>query len=247
MNGLLATFERELRAYFVSPLAWIILTGFLFVQGVVFGYIAWVLLGDPMSAGRVAPLSIFFGGFFFWPIMLFVAPILTMRLLAEERRSGTIEMLMTAPVSEAGVVVGKYLAVVVLWLFLWLPTLVYALVLDYHGDVDWGPVASSYLGVILIGALFLAIGLFASSLTRNQIIAAVITFAFLLLLVLSVVGAFLARDPVVQEILGYVNVVQHMDELGRGIVDTRRLVFYLSTIGFFLFLTTRALAARKWR
>ena len=246
MRGLAATFGRELRAYFFSPLAYVVLTFFLLVNG----YVFWLILSflnDPRARAG-APLELFFGQtIFFWLVLLFVAPVLTMRLLSEERRSGTIEMLMTAPVTETEVVLGKYLAALAYYAFLWLPTLAYVWVVAHYGAVDPGPVASGYLGVLGIGALFLAVGLFASSLAKNQIVAAMVTFALLVVLFTFGLLENLVAGERAREVFAYLNLWQHMDELSKGIVDTRRLVYYLSLTGFFLFLTGRALEAKRWR
>jgi ABC-2 type transport system permease protein len=246
MNGILATLQRELKAYFYSPLAYVVLCFLLVVNGIVFALIL-SFLNDPMSpAGR--PLDLFFGGtFFFWLVVVFAAPVLTMRLLAEERRSGSIEVLMTAPVTEGQVVAGKYLAALLLYVFLWLPTLVYAGIVAYNSEIDWGVVASGYLGIFLVGALFLAVGTFASAMTSNQIIAAVMSFAILLGLFAFSLVQYLANGQVLKDALAYLSIPQHMEEFAKGVVDTRRLVFYVTTTLFFLFLTSRALEARKWR
>ena len=246
MTGFLATLQRELRAYFLSPLAYVVLTLFLVVNGFVF----WLILSfltDPRS--RIgAPLELFFGQtVFFWLVLLFVTPILTMRLIAEERKSGTIEVLMTAPVSEAQVVLGKYAAALVFYLFLWLPTLVYVAIIAWYGSVDPGPVASGYLGILGIGAVFLAIGIFASGLARNQIVAAILTFALVVLLFSFGLLESLVNSPFWKQVFGYLDLWQHMDDFSKGIVDSRRLVYYLSTTAFFLFLTTRVLEVKKWR
>ncbi len=246
MNGILATLQRELKAYFYSPLAYVVLCFLLVVNGIVFALIL-SFLNDPMSpAGR--PLDLFFGGtFFFWLVVVFAAPVLTMRLLAEERRSGSIEVLMTAPVSEGQVVAGKYLAALAFYAFLWLPTLAYAGIVAYNSEIDWGVVASGYLGILLVGALFLAVGTFASAMTSNQIIAAVMAFAILLGLFAFSLVQYLANAPALKDALAYLSIPQHMEEFAKGVVDTRRLVFYVTSTLFFLFLTARALEARKWR
>lgn len=246
MNGLLATLSRELRAYFFSPLAWIVLTFFLLGNGIIFTLIV-SFLSDPRSGGSTMPFEIFFTGFFFWLVLLFTTPILTMRLLAEERRSGTIESLMTAPVSEAQVVVGKYLAALCFYCFLWLPTLVYVVIIGRSSKVDWGPIAGGYLGIVCIGALFMAIGLFASSFTKSQIVAAIFNFAMLLGLFVVAFVEGLITSETAKELLGYLNLLQHMEDFSKGIIDTRRLVFYLSTSVLFLFFTSRVLQAKKWR
>lgn len=246
MNGLRATLSRELRAYFFSPLAYVVLAFFLLVNGYVFSVIV-SYLNDP-RAHAGAPLELFFGQtVFFWLVLLFVAPILTMRLIAEERKSGTIEVLMTAPVTETQVVLGKYFAALGYYLFLWLPTLAYVLVVQHFGKVEWGPIAAGYLGIVGIGALFLAVGLFASSLAKNQIVAAIVTFAVLILFFTFGLLENLVNGETLKQVFGYLNLWQHMDDFSKGIVDTRRLVYYVSASSFFVFLTGRALAAKKWR
>ena len=246
MSGILAILQRELRAYFYSPLAYVVLCFLLVVNGIVFALIL-SFLNDPMSPGG-RPLDLFFGGtFFFWLVVVFAAPVLTMRLIAEERRSGSIEVLMTAPVSEGQVVAGKYLAALLFYVFLWLPTLTYAAIVASGSELDWGTVASGYLGIFLVGALFLAVGVFASAMTANQIIAAVMSFAIILALFAFSLVEYLVNAPEIKEVLAYLSIPQHMEELARGVVDTRRLVFYGTTTLFFLFLTARALEARKWR
>ena len=142
---------------------------------------------------------------------------------------------------------GKYAAALVFSLFLWAPTLVFCAIVRWFTPVDWGPIAASYLGIVGIGALFLAVGLFASATSKNQIVAAVASFFFVLVLFSIGLLETLANGETARAVLGYLNLWQHMDEFAKGIVDTRHLVYYATGVGFFLFLTTRALAARKWR
>ena len=246
MRSFFAVFDRELRAYFVSPLAWVILTFFLLVQGYIFSIIVGYL-SDPRSVAGATPFDFFFGSFFFWFTLLFITPVITMRLLAEERRSGTIESLMTAPVSENEVVLAKFFAAFAFYAFLWLPTLLYPVLVGRHTNVDWGPIASGYLGTLLIGAMALAVGLFGSSFSKNQIVAAVTSFGLLMAFFALPWAGDLVQNQTLTDIFGYINLLDHMDELGKGIIDSRRLVYYLSTTALFLFLTTRALAAKKWR
>jgi ABC-2 type transport system permease protein len=237
--------ERELRSYFLSPLGWVVATGFLFFNGLSFQTIL-DYLNDPRAPASTTPLDFFFGGtLFFWLALLFVGPVLTMRLLSEERRSGTLEMLLTAPVTEGQVVLGKYLGALVFYLFLWAPTLVYVLLLARQLPLDWGPVGASYLGTLGVGAMFLAIGVFASSLTKNQVVAAVFAFSLTFLCFLPAFLEFLVNDPKLRDALGYLNLYQHMDEFSKGIVDTRRLVYYVSVSALFLFLASRAVEAGK--
>ena len=243
MNGVLATFRRELRAYFFSPLAYVVLCFFLLVSGVIF-IILVSQLNNPASPGG-PPL-----GFFFqttWLMLLLIIPVLTMRLISEELRSGSIEVLMTAPVTEGQVVGGKFLAALTFYGVLWLPTVVYALSINLYEKVDWGPVGSGYLGVLLIGSLFVSIGVFASAMTRSQLLAAMITVALILLLFLISVFGSLTTNDLIKKTLDFLNIWDHIEEFSSGIIDTRRLVFYLSGTLFFLFLASRALEDKKWR
>lgn len=244
-GGAGAIFQRELRAFFLSPTAYVVLCFLLVANGIAFSMIL-SILNDPLAPpGR--PLDFFFSGVFYWIVVISAAPLLTMRLVAEERRSGTIEMLLTAPVTEGQVVTGKYLASLVFYVFLWFPTLTYAGIVAWHSELDWGSVAGGYLGVFLVGALFLAVGLFASSLTANQIIAAVVAFAMLLALFCIGFLEFFVNTEWLKETFAYLSLIGHMEELSKGIVDTRRLVFYATSTLFVLFLTGRALDAGRGR
>ncbi|MFL6196507.1 MAG: ABC transporter permease [Thermoanaerobaculia bacterium] len=243
MNGVLAIFRRELRAYFFSPLAYIILFFFLAVNGFIFAYIVGQLNNPGAEGGP--PLGYFFRAS--WLMLLLLGPLLTMRLVSEELRSGSIEVLMTAPVTEGQVIAGKFLASLTFYLFLWAPTLLYGAMISAYEKVDWGPIGAGYLAMLLIGALFLAIGIFSSAMTRSQLLAAMMTGALLLLLFLVGVLEELVNNDVAKKVFGYVGIWNHIDELANGIVDTRRLVFYLSGTLFFLFLASRALEDKKWR
>jgi gliding motility-associated transport system permease protein len=246
VNGIRVTFGRELRAYFFSPLAYGVLACFLFVNGITFATLLGYLNDAPSAVG--APMEYFFGGtILFWLALAFVGPILPMRLLSEERRSGSLEILMTAPVTETQVVLGKYLAALTFYLVLWAPTVLYAVIVASYSELAWGPLASAYLGVLGVGSLFLAAGLFASGISRNQIVAALVGFALVFALFILGLLEFLINDESWRQVLGYLNLIQHMEDFAKGIVDTRRLVYYATGTTFFLFLTSRTLAANKWR
>lgn len=246
MSGVLATFERELRAYFFSPLAYLVAAFFLVINGIVFSIIVGYLADPTFPAGR--PLDYFFGGtWLFWLVLICIVPILTMRLISEERRSGSIEVLMTAPVTEAHVVLGKYLAALAFYAFLWLPTVLYAVIVDVYSDIDWRTVGAGYLGILGIGAVFLALGTFASAMTKSQLVAAIVTFALILGFFCVVFLEGLVNGPVAKQAMEYLSVRKQMQDFSMGIVDTRYLVYDLSVTIFFLFLTAKALAARKWR
>lgn len=244
MRGIGPISRREWLSYFYSPLGYVILGAFWFMNGVVF----FVILGYFAQAGsRIEqPLSVVFTNFYIWIFMLFFAPAITMRMLSEERRSGSLEMLLTAPVTEAGVILGKYLAALGFYVVLWAPMAVYAYVLSRYIRIDWSVVASGLLGMVLFGGLYLAIGIFASSLAKNQIVAAVVAFAITVPFFFSAgLAVSLVNDPRWRNFLSYLNMWDHMDEFARGVVDTRRLVYYFSATAFFLFLATVTLAAKK--
>ncbi len=243
MRALVAIVRREFLAYFFSPLAYVVLTGFLLVNGFVFYRI--VLALNSPETPRTALMSLFFTSVFYWIFMMLITSMIAMRLLSEERKSGSIEALLTAPVSEGTVVTGKFAGALCFFAFLWLPTLLYPILLSRYGKVDPGPIASGYLGILLVGALFLSAGTFASALTKNQIVSAVLGFVFIL--TLFFVGLFddLGRGTASKDAISYLNLLEHMDEFARGIVDTRRLIYVASTVVFFLFLSTKALESNK--
>ncbi len=246
MRGFLAIFEREIRAYFLSPMAYVILTFFLVGNGVIFTIII-SYLNDPRFGQRITPFQLFFDSFFYWLVLILVTPILTMRLISEELKTGTVESLMTAPVSETQVVVAKYLAALIFYVFLWLPTMAYGLIIGRGGSLDWGPLLSGYVGVFGMGAMFLAIGIFGSTFSKNQIVAAMGTFAMVFVLFVVTFLENLVSNETAKTVLGHMNLLQHMEDFAKGVIDTRHLVYYLTTAALFLFLTSRALAAKKWR
>jgi ABC-2 type transport system permease protein len=233
---------REWRAYFFSPLAYVIMAAFLLLNGIIF-YVILSYLSAP-TAPKGQALLLLFTNTYFWIFNLFVVPVIAMRLFPEERRSGTIESLLTAPVSEAEVVIGKFLGAFGFFLTLWAPTLLYVLFLRSQTRIEIGPVASGYLAVALLGAYFLSVATFASTLTKNQIVAAILGFA-MLIPIFSVGLAEQMVSGTARDWLGYFNLWDHMDEFARGVVDTRRIVYYLSGTALFLFLATVSLAAKK--
>jgi ABC-2 type transport system permease protein len=243
-----AILKRELFAFFVTPLAWVLIVVFLFVQGMHFFLLVdhFSLQGD--LASDETPLSAFFGNtVLFYLVLFLLVPPMTMRLFAEERRSGTIESLMTAPVSSAAVVLAKYLAVLVSYVAMWLPTGLYVVILARTGDVDTRAVASAYLGVLLVGAGYLALGLCASALTRSQFLSLVWTSLVVLGLFTLGVGEFVVREgSALHEVCAYVSAWGHMNELASGIVDSRRLVLYGTMVALPLFVATRAVDAWRW-
>ena len=237
--------KRELASFFVSPLAYVVLTSWLVWNGVVFWVLTEFYARNAVSSGAATPLSAFFGGSapFFIPLLVFV-PVLTMRLIAGETQSGTIESLMTAPISETSVILGKYSAALVMWCVLWVPTVVYAWIMSQHGSVDWGAAASSYFGVFCLGAYFMAVGLLMSTLAPTQIIAAVLSFVALGVLFTMGIGEFVF-DGTAREVCAYVSMWGHMQSFSKGVVDTRYLVFDLSIAVLAVGLSIGALKARR--
>jgi ABC-2 type transport system permease protein len=228
--------KRELSAYFGSPLAYVVIAVFLLLLGFLFAFSVYFSRQASLQ-GMFANSSV---------ILLLIAPLLTMRLLAEEQRTGTIELMLTAPVREVEVVLGKFFASVAFLVTMLALTLWYAVVLTVLGNPDFGPILGGYVGTLLFGASFLAIGLFASSLSQNQIVAAFIAFGVLLMLYLiDAAGGFLGGSA--QTVLGYVSISPHLEDFTKGVIDTKDVVYYLSLIVVCLFLTTTVLQVRRWR
>ncbi len=245
MNRIVAVLTRELRTFLVSPMGWGIIIAFLLYTGFAFMLIISVLI-DP-RAPFINPFRFYSESFFFWMFLLFATPVLTMRLFSEERKTGSIEMLLTTPISEGEAVIGKFLGVLLFYIVLWLPTLVYIFLLKDKIDFDWGNIASWYLGIILIGAFYLSVGTFASTLTRNQVIAAMYAFIMSFLLLLPSFLTFIVTGEPLKTVISYLDVLSHLQEFSAGVVDSRRLVYYLSGIAFFLFTAARSLEMVKWR
>ncbi len=248
MNGFLTLWRKELTSYFLSPVAYVVSIFFLVVMGAIFSLLVSVLADGPTG---VTVMNLLFGSPFFWMTMMVVLPTLTMRLLAEEKRNGTIETLMTAPVSDLAVVLAKYAGALGFYVLMWLPTVAYLLLLRQFSammaPVDLGPMAGGYLGALLVGMFYLAIGLFCSALTSNQIVAAITSFA-------AIFGFFLlglldrvTDQPVLQAVSACVSSYQHMLDFSRGAVDSRPVIFYLSSTVFLLFATVKALESRSWK
>ena len=236
MKNAWAIARREVGAYFVSPIAYVVTAAFLFITGILFERI--------LFYSREATLRYLFQNLVF--LLIFVAPFLSMRLLAEEQRSGTLELLLTSPVRDWEVVLGKFLAVLALFGVMVALTLLYPLILLVFGDPDVGPILSGYLGVLLVGSSALAIGVFTSSLSQNQIVSAVLSIGILLFLWLA--GPFAqAFGPPISTFLNYLSLLDHFPDLAKGVVDSKDVVYYLSVTAAGLFLATRSLEARRWK
>ena len=234
---ILAIMKKELQSFFYSPVAYIVFASFLMIVG----YLFWVIL----ISSRMASLEPMLYNAAF--ILLLASPVLTMRLVSEEKKSRTIELLLTSPISPAEIITGKFLAYFTLYLVLILLTVQYPLVLSaYSTEFDMGPVYSGYIGLILLGAAFISMGLFASTLTENQIIAAMVSFGGLVLF--WIFGwAKHAFDNAFGEILGNLSIFDRYAEFLRGIVDSGNVIFFVVFTLTWLFLATRVLESDRWR
>jgi ABC-2 type transport system permease protein len=179
-------------------------------------------------------------------ILLLLMPLITMRLFAEERRSGTIELLLTYPVRDGAVLIGKYLAALALYGLMLALTLLYPAIVVYFARLEWGPLLTGYLGLVLMGATFLAVGIFASSLTENQIVASITTFGVLLIFWVIGWSAEYAGGPW-GKVLSHLSILEHFDSFAKGILDTKDVIYYLNFTLLALFLTLRSLEARRWK
>jgi ABC-2 type transport system permease protein len=249
MTATLTIARREITSFFVSPIAYVVLTVWLLFFGIVFYLLALFFTSQPPGSGSNL-LQAFFGGttLFYLPLLVF-APALTMRLLAEERSTGTIETLLTAPVSEVEVVLGKYLAALVFWVVLWLPTLGYVLIAAGTGKdvVDWGSIGATYVGLFCIGLFYMGVGLFMSAVARNQIVAAMLTFLVLGGLFVAGLAGYATLDQDKRAVFEYVGLWTQMGAFSKGIVDTRYLAYDASVAALSLFLSVRVLQANRWQ
>jgi len=236
MKNMIVITQKELRAYFTTPVAYVVIAAFLAVMGFFFWLIV-SLTREASLRGVFANMAV---------TLLFIAPALTMRLLAEEQRSGTIELLLTLPVRDWQVVVGKFLASLAVFAVMLGLTLYYPLLWLRLGNPDLGPIVSGYVGLLLLGGSCLSIGLFTSSLSRNQVVAALLGFgAMLILWVIDIAGGLLGSP--VSDVVTYLSMSQHYFDFVRGIISTKDLTFYLAVTAAFLFLSVQVLQLRRWR
>ena len=236
MRNVWAVATRELRSYFLSPLAYVVIALFLALAGYLFA----LILANGREAslrGLVQNVSVLY---------LFIVPAISMRLLADEQRTGTVELLLTNPVQEWEIVTGKFLASIMLVAVMLGLTLLYPGFLFAFGSPDVGPIVTGYLGILLQAAAFLSVGLWASSMTQNQIVAAIIAFAFLLILWLSDnLGQFLGGT--VGSIVSYTSVINHFQSFPTGVIQTNDVIYYLTLILAGIVLSTLSLQSRRYR
>lgn len=234
---ILAIMKKELQSYFYSPIAYIVFASFLLIVG----YLFWVVL----VTSKLASLEpLFYNASF---VLLLASPVLTMRLISEERKSKTMELLLTSPISPFEIVTGKFLACLILYLALIVLTMQYPILLSrYSNAFDMGPVYSGYLGMVLLSSAFISLGLFASSLSENQIISAMISFGGLMLF--WIFGwARHAFDNAFGHMLGNLSIFDRYSDFLRGIVDSGNVIFFVVFTFIWLFLATRVLESERWR
>lgn len=245
MSSVWIIVKREMMSFFFSPIAYIVLVGILLVNGISCVILIQLMNEQPTD---VSVFRIYFNSFFSWLALIVMTPLITMKLFAEEKKSGTYESLMTTPLKNGEYVMAKFLAGFMFYLILWAPTAIYFVMVNMFAatPLDQAPVYGGFIGLFLIGLLAISMGCLGSAVTSNQIVAAVITFALfggLLLL------GFLpyAVGGKAHEAFQYFSMISHMEELVSGVLDWRRVIFYLSGTGFFLFLTYKIVESRQWK
>jgi ABC-2 type transport system permease protein len=252
VRNVLALADKELRSYFASPIAYVIIGLF----ALLFGWFFYVYLtvfvrqSEQMMQMGTAPninqqmvRGVLLNSAV---IILFVMPMITMRTYSEEKRSGTIELLLTSPITDWQIILGKFLGAFGLYAAMLLVTMLYMALLFVYGNPEWRPIVAGYLGLLLMGGCFIAVGLLISSLTKNQIVAGFLTFAvFLMLWVINWIGD--ASGPRTREIVTYLSITEHFDDFARGVIDTKHVIYYLSFITFGLFLTAKSVDSERWR
>ena len=255
MRNVMAIAQREIKAYFASPIAYILI-GFF---ALLFGYFYYALLSFferqsmQMGMGMNGPQTMNVNQMLISPllvnatvILLFVFPLITMRTYSEEKRSGTIELLLTSPLTDLQIILGKFLGAMLLYGAMLAVTLIHVGLLFLYGNPEWKPILTGYFGLLLMGGCFLSVGLLISSLTKNQIVAAMATFGvFLMLWVINWIGSFVG--PTAQAVLQHLSITDHFDDFAKGIIDTKHLVYYFSFIAFGLFLTMKSVDSERWR
>ncbi len=260
MRNIIAIFQRELRSYFTSPIAYGLIAGFLIINGVLFytsllyflDVSARTMMEAQMYRQAPPPVNVnamvirpLFGNLSFFTFLLI--SMITMRLLSEEKKMMTIELMITSPVKTIELVLGKFMAGLSLYVFMILPTAVYFVILSLYGNPEIYPILTGYVGLILLGAVFVSIGLFVSSLTENQLISVAVSFSlFLLMWIINWPAQFIDQG-VVSAILTYIAVPVHFDDFTKGVFDTKHLFYFLSVIILGIFLTYRSLESMKWR
>jgi ABC-2 type transport system permease protein len=252
MRNVLAIADKELRSYFASPIAYILIGFFLLPFGVFFYlYLATFVkqslqmaqFGGALNVNQQVIRYVLQNASV---IILFIMPMITMRTYSEEKRSGSIELLLTSPVTDVEIILGKFFGALGLYIAMLAVTLLYMAILFVYGNPEWRPIVAAYLGLLLMGGAFISIGLLISSTTNNQIVAGVVTFVVFLLF--WIVGWFAdTAGPTIGPITAWLSITEHFDDFSKGIIDTKHVLYYLSLITFGLFLTAKSVDTERWR
>jgi ABC-2 type transport system permease protein len=255
MNNILAITHKELKSYFASPIAYVVIG----LYALVYGYYFYAAVNffeqqskQMMGLGAGTP-SVNINEQLIRPVFqfsmvvfLFVLPMITMRTYSEEKRSGTMELLLTAPITDFQIIMGKFLGAMGLYASMLGVTVIHMALLYWVSSPEWMPILTSYVGMLLMGGCFMAIGLLISSLTKNQIVAVFATFAvFMMFWMINWIAQFMS--PTSQAVLNYLSITGHLEDFMGGVIDTRHVVYYLSFIAFGLFLTARSVDVERWR
>ncbi len=250
MSVFRALVRRELSAFFQGPTGFIIIAAVMFLIGR--GFVV-VLSGLNGEATPMPVTQVFYGTYFFWVILLLIAPVITMRSFAMERASGTYESLMTAPIGDWQVVLSKFAGALIFYMILWVPLLICSVVVRFYvGEsavLGLGTMFTSALGILMVGCLYMSIGCFASALTRNQAVAAVSGFALGAALFFTGFFSYFAGDRTdwLSQLARHISLANHMESLTRGVIDLGAIVFFLSLTGLFLYLTHKVVESRRWK
>jgi ABC-2 type transport system permease protein len=254
MGNILAIAQKEAKSYFGSPIAYVVIGLFALLFGYFYVAILNFFIQQSMQGGQYGmPAPVNVNQQMIRPlllnttvVLLFVLPMITMRTYSEEKRSGTIELLLTSPISDVQIIIGKFLGALTLYAAMLAVTLVYIGVLFFFGTPEWKPVVTAYVGLLLLGGCFISVGLLISSLTKNQIVAGMLTFGvFLLLWIIDWIGSF--AGPSMEKVVTYLSITQHFDDFAKGVIDTKHVLYYLSFITFGLFLTGKSVDSERWR
>jgi ABC-2 type transport system permease protein len=254
MSNILAIAQKELKSYFSSPIGYILIGFWAFLFGYFYiNYVAMFVTNSMRMAGMGGPQTLninqdMIRGLLYnvTILVLFILPGVTMRTYAEEKRSGTIELLLTSPITDFQIIMGKFLGAMALYCVLLMVTWIHIGLLFVYGNPEWKPVAVAYVGLLLLGGCFISIGMFVSSLTKNQVVAFMVTFSvFLFFWIINWISTSLG--PTGAAVANYLSIVDHFDDFGKGVIDTTHLIYYLSFITFGLFLTAKSVDSERWR
>jgi ABC-2 type transport system permease protein len=255
MRNILAIAHKELKSYFSGPIAYIAIGLWAVLYGYFFVAILQFFVRQSMQMGQFGqgPQSMNVNQQLIRPLLqnvtimiLFVMPMVTMRTYSEEKRSGTIELLLTAPITDFQIIIGKFLGAMALYAVMLAVTTIHIGLLFIYGQPEWKPIVTAYIGLFLLGGCFISMGLLISSLTKNQIVAGMVTFAvFLLLWIITWIGSF--SGPTVDQLTQYLSIIDHLDDFSKGVIDTKHVIYYLSFITFGLFLTAKSVDMERWR